>query len=238
MQRRAEPELMDAPAQVQAYATADFAESNQAFVDRFVASAAADPPGALIDLGCGPGDICLRLARALPEWRILGLDAGPNMLAWAARSVAAAGLSDRIALLEGRLPCALPDGITAIVSNSLLHHLPDPFSLWRTIADRVGCRVQVMDLHRPDSIDEVEALVATHAADAPDVLANDFRNSLRAAYTADEVKAQLRECGLDQLTVTRPSDRHWNVSGRIGDPGGRSFPTEQSSGKPAGSHAS
>jgi len=220
MQRTPEPELMDAPDQARAYAEADFSEGNQNFVDRFVdlVDSSRIAPGTVIDLGCGPGDICIRLARALPTWRVIGLDAGPNMLALAAEAVEQADLTDRIELTLDHLPCRLPaSALHAIVSNSLLHHLPEPMSLWKTIAEQAapGCVIQVMDLHRPESTEAARALVETHAAGAPDVLATDFYNSLLAAYTVDEVEQQLEACGLGQLTITRPSDRHWLAKGII-----------------------
>lgn len=212
---------MDAPAQARAYAEADFSESNQDFVDRFVALSGSgrDKAGRVLDLGCGPGDICIRLARALPEWHIVGLDAGPNMLLLAQAAVDREGLSKRVTLIQGQLPCTLPgEPCEAIVSNSLLHHLPDPMSLWTTIAEQApaGCLIQVMDLHRPDTQAQAGELVATYADDAPEVLATDFYNSLLAAYTAAEVAGQLQDCGLGHLEITRPSDRHWLVQGVLG----------------------
>lgn len=230
MRRTPEPELMDAPAQASAYAEADFSESNQAFVDQFVALADGHErrSPAVIDLGCGPGDICIRIAQALPDWHIIGLDAGPNMLKLAQAAVDAKQLSHQISLVHDHLPCTLPEinsddqarnslqaTVQAIVSNSLLHHLPDPMSLWTTIAEQApaGCLIQVMDLHRPETVDQAQALVKAYAGDAPDVLANDFYNSLLAAYTADEVEAQLQDCGLGHLTVNQTSDRHWQVQG-------------------------
>ena len=54
-----EPELMDDAAQARAYASADFADVNQGFVDRFRARFADFTSGRVIDLGCGPADIPL-----------------------------------------------------------------------------------------------------------------------------------------------------------------------------------
>ncbi len=218
MQRTPEPELMDAPDQARAYAEADFSEPNQLFVDHFLASFDLPLKGRLIDLGCGPGDICIRLASALPEWQVTGLDAGPNMLALAREAVDAAALDERIELVQAHLPADAPTGpFDAIVSNSLLHHLPDPSILWQAIGQLAAtvCSVQVMDLHRPDSRDQAEAIVAEHAAEAPEVLQTDFFNSLLAAYTADEIVEQLNQAGLAGLELTRPTERHWLVSGRL-----------------------
>lgn len=218
MQRTPEPELMDAPEQAQAYADADFSEPNRLFVVQFLQLLDDRPGDSLIDLGCGPGDICIRLADALPGWQVVGLDAGPNMLALAEAAVAARKLEDRIELIHARLPDELPDGrFDAIVSNSLLHHLPDPMALWQSIAELAtpGSLVQVMDLKRPDSPAAAELIVQAHAADAPRILKDDFYNSLLAAYTPEEVLAQIKASGLRGLSLRESSDRHWLIQGEV-----------------------
>ncbi len=219
MKRTPEPELMDAPEQARAYAEADFSEPNRLFVNLFRELVENTEAGQLIDLGCGPGDICIRLARVLPDWRLVGLDAGPNMLSLAQTAVKNAELQSRIDLVLARLPDELPGKrFDAVISNSLLHHLPEPMVLWESVRTLAGpgCLVQVMDLHRPDTPKEVDAIVDAHAADAPEVLRNDFRNSLHAAYTCSEIQAQIDDAGLSGLTLSRPSDRHWMLQGKLG----------------------
>ncbi len=210
---------MDAPEQARAYAEADFSEPNQLFTDAVAARLDGSESGRLIDLGCGPGDICLRLAAALPGWHITALDAGPNMLALAAQAVRRADLGQRIDLLQARLPQGCPPGpFDAVVSNSLLHHLPDPMSLWHSVAAlaRPGTYVQIMDLHRPDSPARARWIVDQHAADAPAILREDFHNSLLAAWTIEEVRKQFEAAGLHDLRLSRPTERHWMASGFIG----------------------
>jgi hypothetical protein len=72
-----------------------------------------------------------------------------------------------------------------------------------------------MDLARPESEAEAQDLVDRYAEGAPDILREDFYNSLLAAYTMDEIRAQLRDAGLNSLEVAPASDRHWVVSGRL-----------------------
>ncbi|QOC23648.1 class I SAM-dependent methyltransferase [Wenzhouxiangella sp. AB-CW3] len=218
MKRVPEPELMDAPAQARAYAEADFSEPNNLFVELALSHLDTRAGGRLLDLGCGPGDICLRFARALPRWNIAGLDAGPNMLALARQALRSSGLEQRVEFVQSRLPDHPFSGqFDAVVSNSLLHHLPDPMSLWQSIArlTRPGGFVQVMDLHRPADRKTASELVEVHAAGEPEVLQKDFHNSLLAAWTGEEVALQLRQAGLDSLELTRPSDRHWLVQGHL-----------------------
>jgi len=220
MERRPEPELMDSEAQTSAYAAADFSESNSLFVDRFLKRfAGLAGTGRLADLGCGPGDITIRLAVSLPGWEVLGLDAGPNMLKLAEQLLAEEAGLDKVSFRQSYLPdSSLPLGaFDAVVSHSLLHHLPDPQTLWKSIARIAapGASIQVMDLSRPDSLQDAQRLIDQYAADEPDVLREDFYNSLLAAWTLDEVRDQLARAGLTGLDAEMASDRHWVVSGTL-----------------------
>jgi ubiquinone/menaquinone biosynthesis C-methylase UbiE len=220
MHRIPEPELMDDPAQAQAYADADFSEANTLFLDTFKAHfEPADFEGHIIDLGCGPADIAVRLARAYRHCRVHGVDGSAPMLRIAAERVLNASLAERMALFQ----CTLPRIIVprshydALVSNSLLHHLLDPYSLWDTIKTLAtpDAAILVMDLVRPPDHRAAERLVGVYAADAPPVLARDFERSLLAAYSVDEVVGQLAVAKLDYLDVRVVSDRHFTVSGRF-----------------------
>jgi len=218
VERTPEPELMDSPEQVEAYASADFAEAHDQLIDAFRARFPDASPRRAIDLGCGPADVTVRFARAFPNCEVLGVDAGPNMLAAGRRAVEEAGLADRVALREARLPRAeLPHGaFDAVISNSLLHHLTDPGALWQTVraVGAPGAAVLVMDLKRPASEAAARELIQRHAGDAPAVLRDDFDSSLHAAYEPDEVCTQLAEAGL-ALTVETISDRHLLVWGQL-----------------------
>jgi cyclopropane fatty-acyl-phospholipid synthase-like methyltransferase len=214
-----EPELMTDPVQAEAYASADFAAVNQAFVDRFRALFPDLARGRLVDLGCGPADIPIRLCRALPEVTVTGVDGSEAMLAPARRAVAAAGLAGRIELVRARLPGLprIPGGFDGVVSNSLLHHIPEARVFWSEVArlGRAGAPVLVVDLHRPDTRERARAIVETYAGDDPEVLRRDFFHSLCAAFTTAEVQAQLGAAGLVGLRVETVSDRHWAAWGHL-----------------------
>ncbi len=220
MKRIPEPELMDSEEQTLAYAQADFEESNslftREFLDRFTGLAGT---GNMADLGCGPGDIAIRLANALPGWRVTGIDAGENMLRRAREHPGYPPVADRVSFRLAYLPDrSLPAGDwNAVVSNSLLHHLPDPQVLWNSVRQLAagGAAVQVMDLFRPDSESAAMDLVDRYADGAPEILREDFYNSLLAAYTVEEIAQQLAQAGLDGLRVETISDRHWLVSGTL-----------------------
>jgi hypothetical protein len=73
----------------------------------------------------------------------------------------------------------------------------------------------VGDLLRPSSRDAARALVAREAAGEPELLRRDFFLSLCAAYTLDEVRAQLAAAQLAHFTLEATSDRHWVASGAL-----------------------
>lgn len=219
MERIPEPELMDDLEQARAYAEADFEEPNRLFVDLFRTRFPDwEGQGAILDLGCGPGDIALRLARAYPACDVTGLDGSEAMLKFARQALSGSGLEDRVRFVRGMLPGAqLPrPRYQAVISNSLLHHLHDPDVLWSTIREVAGpdAPVLVMDLMRPGSPARAERIVETYAADEPPVLKTDFRNSLLAAFRQDEVEEQIARAGLGNLRVESVSDRHLAIWGR------------------------
>jgi SAM-dependent methyltransferase len=219
MQRTPEPELMDDEAQARAYAEADFHEPHDRFVTLLRQRLAwlADE-GTALDLGCGPGDVTLRFARAFPSWTVDGLDGSAAMLRLGRAAVEAAGLGNRVSLLQAHLPApAAPRASYDLVfSNSLLHHLREPMVLWQAVErwTAPGAGVFVMDLLRPPDRDEAERLQRLYAAGEPPVLQHDFFHSLLAAYRPDEVRAQLAAAGLAHFDVEVVSDRHFIVSGR------------------------
>ena len=220
MKRIREPELMDDEAQARAYAEADFEEPNSHFAALYDEFIGRLPEGAaVLDLGCGPGDITLRIAAAHPQIEIHGLDGSAAMLAFGHAALGKQPeLRERVSFIEGLVPDALLPRARydAVISNSLLHHLHDPETLWRMIQARArpGAPVLVMDLMRPADEATAQALVAQYAANEPEVLRRDFYNSLLAAFELDEVRQQLELAGLARLEVKPVSDRHLLVSGR------------------------
>lgn len=218
MKRVLEPELMDDRAQALAYAQADFAEENQGFVDRFRDYFPDWTGGHVVDLGCGPGDIPIRFVRAYPAARVTAVDASRPMLDLAEKAIAEAGVANQITLCCERFQSlSIPEQADALVSNSLLHHVPNPLQFWFRLKQlaKPGACILVMDLLRPESPEAAQALVDQYAADEDPILKRDFYNSLLAAFTEDDVAAQLAEMNLSRLLIDVPDDRHWVVGGII-----------------------
>jgi ubiquinone/menaquinone biosynthesis C-methylase UbiE len=108
------------------------------FLRRFVArrAVAMVQAGQAADLGCGPGHLAIRLARAAPDLQVTGIDLSAEMLAEAERSAESSGLQNRVAFKKGdatQIP--FPAGsLDLVVSTLSLHHWSDPVGVLDEIA--------------------------------------------------------------------------------------------------------
>ena len=215
MQRIVEPEIMAGVDQATAYAQADFSKPNQAFIDGLLASYGLLDRQCVLDIGCGPGDIAKTLAARFPNIHITAIDGSKPMLA-IAQQVAPLGnvVFEQCCLPDQQLPVAAFD---VLISNSLLHHLHNPQVLWQTIKHcaKSTAFVYVMDLFRMPSADEARKIVEQYAHNEPPILQNDFYRSLCAAFTLDEIRQQLVQARLTELTVDQTSDRHVVIQGHL-----------------------
>jgi len=215
-----EPELMLGEEQARAYAAADFESAHAAYPRLFKERFPDFPRRAVVlDLGCGPCDVTRRFARLSQGWRLHAVEGSPAMLAQARRMLTRRRLQQRVVLIQGTLPgLTLPrKRYDVILATNLLHHLPDPRSLWKTVKSfsAHGTLLFVADLRRPRTQREARRLVEQHARGEPAVLRRDFHHSLLASFTPAEVARQLEAAGLSRLTVEALDDRHLLVHGAL-----------------------
>ena len=213
--RTLEPEVMDTPEEARDYDAMDHSEVNRLFVSDLLAFAASrgHSPGDVLDLGTGTALIPIEFCRQSDEGRIMAIDMAVHMLDLARYNIEAAGLTDRIQLAQVDAK-TLPyrDGqFDTLMSNSIIHHIPDPSVCVREMVRvvRPGGMVFVRDLMRPATVDEVEHLVATYAGDENEHAQTMFRESLHAALTVEEMRALVAAAGWDPDDVRPTSDRHW-----------------------------
>ncbi len=211
-----EPEIMESEAEARAYDAMDHGEVNARFVDDLLAL--APDLGRVLDVGCGSAQIPIELCRRAPSARVLGVELGDAMIALARANVERAALSGVIRVDRADAK-SLPyrDGSqSCVVSNSLVHHVPEPAAAFGEMARVLagGGSWFVRDLLRPAGDDEVQALVARHAAGASTDQRALFDASLRAALTVDEVRALVAPLGVPASAVTQTSDRHWTLAWR------------------------
>jgi ubiquinone/menaquinone biosynthesis C-methylase UbiE len=212
-----EPEVMDSAEEARAYDAMDHAQVNRAFVADFLAHYAGDGP--VIDVGTGTAQIPIELCRRQPHVTVVAVDAAAAMIALAQSNIAREGFASRITakLVDAK---ALPDAdaaFPAVISNSIVHHIPEPRSV---LAEMVrvcapGGIVFVRDLLRPESDDAVAALVAQHAGACNAHQKKLFDDSLRAALSLDEIRRLVAGLGFAPETVQQTTDRHWTWIARV-----------------------
>lgn len=213
-----EPEVMDTFDEAWAYDQMDHAAVNRRFVDDLLAGG---PLGAdLIDLGTGTALIPIELCRRVKGLRVLAVDASASMLDLANRHLEIEQLKDRILLQQAdcKVMAGFATGMAdSVISNSLIHHLPDPALAIREAVRllRPGGRLFVRDLVRPAVRGEVDRLVALHAGNEPEVARTMFRESLLAALSLEEVRQLFGSFGFSPDDVKLTSDRHWTFDGRV-----------------------
>ncbi len=210
---------MEDEAQAAAYAAADFEEPNSMFCEQLAARFRLPQSARVVDLGCGPADIPIRLARHHHAWTFDVVDGSPAMLEHARLAITDNGLGARVRPCCSRLPARdLPaSGFDVVISNSLLHHLADAGLFWQEVKrlGRPQALVMVMDLSRPNTEALAHDIVARYASHEPEILRRDYFNSLKAAFTPAEVEVQLAQAGLGGLSVCTISDRHLLAYGSI-----------------------
>lgn len=225
LSRILEPEVMDTAQEAADYDAMDNRGPNEAFAtDCLQFATFAEERASALDVGTGTALIPLAMCSRAASLEMVGVDLSEHMLALARKNVERARLAARVQVKKIDAK-ALPFGdgeFDAVVSNSIVHHIPEPtHALGEMI--RVAKRVVfVRDLVRPESEAEVKRLVALHggepASREPAAIAMHARQvalldaSLRAALTLEEIRAMVAPFGVPASSVTQTSDRHWTLA--------------------------
>ncbi|MBD1920064.1 class I SAM-dependent methyltransferase [Microcoleus sp. FACHB-831] len=213
MQRILEPEVMDSAEEAVEYDAMDFTEVNTAFAKRAIELASTS--AIVLDAGTGTARIPILICQQRPQWHITGIDMAKSMLEIGRKNVDNAGLQQQIKL-ELADAKGLPyrdEQFDMVISNSLIHHLPEPLPFLQEIKrvmNRDGA-ILLRDLIRPESAEIINNLVESIGEEYDEHQKNLFRDSLYAAFTLDEVKALIQQAGLPDVNVYQSSDRHWTA---------------------------
>lgn len=213
MQRILEPEVMDSAEEAVEYDAMDFTEVNTAFAKRAIdlGSTAAT----VLDAGTGTARIPILICQQRPQWHITGIDMAKSMLEIGRKNVDIAGLQQQIKLELAdakRLPYR-DEQFDMVISNSLIHHLPEPLPFLQEIKRVMNPdgALLLRDLIRPESPAIINNLVESIGEEYDEHQKKLFRDSLQAAFTLDEVKALIQQAGLPDVNVYQSSDRHWTA---------------------------
>jgi ubiquinone/menaquinone biosynthesis C-methylase UbiE len=217
-----EIEVMDTAEEAREYDDIDHREVNARFADdfeRFATNHSMPDDSRILDIGTGTALIPIEIAQRMPGVHITAIDLAEEMLILARRNVERAGLAHRIRLqqIDAKDLAASDRAFDAVVSNSIIHHIPEPLLVFREIRRvvRPGGVMFVRDLLRPETEAELQSLVDLHAAGANARQRQLLADSLHAALTLDEVRDLSTAIGLSREAVQQTSDRHWTVACKV-----------------------
>ena len=215
IERILEPEVMDSVAEARDYDAMDHSTVNRVFVADFLA--VWNRRSTILDVGTGTAQIPIEFCRQSPVGDILGIDLAEQMLTLGRENVTKSNLDSRVRL-ENVNARAMPyrDGsFAAIMSNSIVHHIPEPRHVFAEIVRIAapGATIFIRDLLRPTDTATLKHLVQIYAGDANAHQQKMFAESLHAALTLEEVRAIVAAHGFDPIAaVQQTTDRHWTWS--------------------------
>jgi ubiquinone/menaquinone biosynthesis C-methylase UbiE len=222
LERRLEPEVMDTPEDARDYDAMDHSTVNRVFVDDFLAVASAQGlavqtvPQSILDVGTGTALIPIELCRRQWQCHVTAVDLAAEMLKLAEINITQARLPSQIRIeqIDAKQMPYRHEAFDAVISNSIVHHIPDPSSvvseMIRVLRDRGVLFIR--DLLRPNSIAEINHLVTTYAGGENAHSQQLFRDSLHAALSLNEVRQLAAANGIAPAAVQQTSDRHWTLA--------------------------
>ncbi len=195
--REPEPDLvMESEAQTQAFSLAGEQDGVLAFLYLYNAlqiSSVLQPGDRVLDLACGPANQLIQVARLNPDMQFIGIDASLGMLQYA-QSGLQRGVGN-IALQLGditRLSGLEDASFDCVTCTMSLHHLPDLAALNATMHEirrvlKPQGRFYLVDFGR-FKLRSSQRFFADDLNESGQ-FTNDYFNSLRAAFSVQELTA-------------------------------------------------
>ena len=225
-QRVPEPEVMDDSGEVVAYSSAAAQSYLNQIDDTFLARAVRlvnrRERGRALDIGTGPGQIVVKLARQLTRWKFVAVDRSSHMIAEAVANLAAAG-PDLAGRVEFQIADAnalpFPDAtFDLIFCNSVLHHMFEPERLLAEMARVAKPRGAVLlrDLRRPNRYVH-RWHVRRHGRHYSGKMRELYEASVRAAYIAPELQRLVEASRLARVRVFNDASTHIGIERPISE---------------------
>jgi SAM-dependent methyltransferase len=164
-------------------------------VDQLLGSALVSCALRVLDVGCGPGVVAVRIAQDGPRRSVTAIDSSEPLLDRVRRRAADAGIGDRVVTLVGDLDHPLPSTEPAdlVWASMVLHHVTDPGATLERLRDRLA----------PGGV-----LVMVEFGNAPTVLGPDdplVIDGTWVRFQAATAASLTERLGLDPVTIDWPA---------------------------------
>lgn len=199
-----EPDLiMDSEEAVSAFARAGQPNGILSGVYAFYTEQACKmihPGDRVLDLGCGPALLLGSIAALNPDSRFIGVECSAPMIATGNEALRRRGVHNVELRADDMTELASfePGSVDVVLSSMALHHLPDVDHLHRCFEaiERVLARdgrVFISDFGRVKSLKSIEYFVRRAIPPNEPVLEHDYRASLRAAFSREEINGAMSD---------------------------------------------
>lgn len=215
MDRVLEPEVMESAEEARAYDELDRIWGDvlfQGFAESAMRMGVVE--GRVLDVGCGPGRISVRLAKLNPRFEIDGIDLSKNMLAVAQENAARAGVvsTTRFSLGDAKAIPFPDETFDLVICHNFLHQLPDPLAALkeiRRVAKRSGA-ILVRDVWRlPRPI--MTLLLPLYCIGYSPVLRRLTYDSYYAGLSLPEFRKMAMSAGMGNVRMPRYTITHIGI---------------------------
>ncbi|MFH1771817.1 MAG: methyltransferase domain-containing protein [Candidatus Omnitrophota bacterium] len=154
----------------------------------------------ILDIGCGPGQIPIDIAKRLADCKVTAVDISSNMLEVARNNAKVAGVLDRVSfkLADGNKLGFADNSFDIVMCSNMLHHQKNPYALLSEMKRTVnkGGVIVIVDIVRPPSRFIVNMLAAALGFWQTKIMKEDYRASFYSAFSIEEFKGMLESAGL------------------------------------------
>lgn len=195
MKRIPEPQLMIGQEQCTAFANSNRDYIRSMFIEAL--SSKINLNCSILNLGSGPCDYDIEIIKKFPDADIISVDASPTMC-----NIASSVVANYPITVVCKLFKDIDYSSDITISSLTLHHQDDPLEFWNIVKKNTkeSGYIFVMDMLRPNNLQDIERIVDALAGDEDPFFINDFKNSLAASYTLEEIQDQLDNANLSLKT--------------------------------------
>lgn len=216
-----ESEAMALPEEVESYASMTTHPYLEAIDDSFVEHALqlGITSGTALDVGTGPGQLPMKICKQCEAVTFYAIDMSDAMLLTGASEAFRDGLDRRVIFQRGdgkEIPFE-DQSFDHVICNSVVHHLEDPLVMLNEIARVVkpGGGILIRDLARPSRF-MMPFHIRYFGRYYKGLFRRLYRDSVRAALTAEELESLLRQSDIEGASVFRRGRTHIGIAREAG----------------------
>jgi cyclopropane fatty-acyl-phospholipid synthase-like methyltransferase len=156
--------------------------------------------GYIANIGCGTCDYDIEICERFKDIIIDAYDDSEEMIKIAQERVNSSKFKNRINLKKQNIR-NIKKKYDMIFSTNTLHHFYDPADFWISIKNMSNdkTKILIIDILRPESDNIINDIVTNSAQTLDNNFIKSYKNSLRSAFTIEEIKTQLVDNNLHNL---------------------------------------